>query len=110
MTTGLDEYQTQAMRCHVPDPIRLPAYGLGLTGEAGEVADLIKKHIGHGHELDVGKLKLELGDVLWYVTGLAQVLGLTLSEIAQANINKLERRYPAGWDPERSKNRATDDV
>jgi NTP pyrophosphatase (non-canonical NTP hydrolase) len=103
---ALDQYQEDAMRTHVSDPIRLPAYALGLSGEAGEVADLVKKHIGHGHDLDVNKLKLELGDVLWYIAGLAHVLGLTLSEVAEANVAKLKRRYPDGFSHEASKNRS----
>jgi NTP pyrophosphatase (non-canonical NTP hydrolase) len=94
---SIDFYQQSAMRFHVPDPVRLAAYGLGIAGEAGECADLIKKHIGHGHPLDVVKLKLELGDVLWYVAGLAELAGLTLSEVASANLAKLEKRYPSGF-------------
>lgn len=93
----IDDYQTLAMRTHVADPVRLPAYALGVAGEAGEVADLVKKHIGHGHDLDVDKLANELGDVLWYVAGLAHVLGLTMSDIAQRNIDKLQKRYPDGF-------------
>lgn len=103
---ALNEYQDEAMRTHVEDPIRLPAYSLGLAGEAGEVCDLIKKHLGHGHELDKEKVKLELGDVLWYVAGLAHVLGFSLSEVAAANILKLKRRYPNGFSQEASKNRS----
>ncbi len=101
----LNEYQELAMRTHVPDPVRLAAYGLGLAGESGEVCDLIKKHIGHGHDLDLGKVREELGDVLWYLAGLAEVLGLNLSDIAQTNIAKLARRYPDGFSHEASRNR-----
>ncbi len=93
----LDAYQQAAMRFHVPDPVRLAAYALGIAGEAGEVADLVKKHIGHGHPLDVEKLKRELGDVLWYVAGLAELHGIKLSEVATANMLKLETRYPNGF-------------
>ena len=50
-----------------------------------------KKHVGHGHALDVDAIKKELGDVLWYVAGIATALGLDLSEVASANINKLKR-------------------
>lgn len=94
---SIDFYQESAARFHTPDPVRLAAYGLGIAGEAGECADLIKKHIGHGHPLDVEKLKLELGDVLWYVAGLATVCGLTLGDIATTNLAKLEKRYPNGF-------------
>lgn len=102
----LDEYQDEAQRTmNRTRDDDLPIFALGLAGEAGEVADLIKKHIGHGHDLDVNKLKLELGDCLWYIAGLAHVLGLNLSEIAQANITKLKKRYPNGFSHEASKNR-----
>lgn len=100
---NLDDYQRAAMRTHVDDgPVRLASYALGIAGEAGEVADLVKKHIGHGHPLDAVKLQNELGDVLWYIAGLAQVLGLSLSDVAQANIDKLLRRYPDGFSTEAS--------
>ncbi len=102
----LDDYQIRATRTMNRDVNDLAVFALGLAGEAGEVADLIKKHIGHGHDLDLRKVREELGDVLWYVAGLAQVLGLTLSEIAHENINKLERRYPEGFSHEASRNRS----
>lgn len=78
---------------------------MGLAGEAGETCDLLKKVIFHGHDLDKEKLKLELGDVLFYLTWLADVYGFQMSEIAQANITKLRARYPDGFDLEKSLNR-----
>ncbi|MBI5974887.1 nucleoside triphosphate pyrophosphohydrolase family protein [Staphylococcus canis] len=78
---------------------------LGLNGEAGEVADIIKKHFYHEHPLDVEALKKELGDVLWYIATCATTLNVSLDEIAQMNIEKLEKRYPNGFNPEDSKNR-----
>lgn len=70
---------------------------LGLAGEAGEVADLLKKSLFHGHQVDPATLRKELGDVLWYIAALATMSGLTLEEIAAANIEKLRRRYPQGF-------------
>lgn len=69
---------------------------LGLCGEAGEVADKVKKVIrdrggSFDHEV-IEALKLELGDVLWYVTQLASELGLELDAIATANLDKLASR------------------
>lgn len=84
----------------------LSVYALGLTGEAGEVADLIKKHVGHGHALDGDKLLLELGDVLWYIAALANVAGWSLEEVAEANAKKLQKRYPNGFSREASLARA----
>ena len=78
---------------------------MGLNGEAGEVIDLVKKHLFHNHELDKDKLKLELGDVLWYLAEAAEALGISLEDIAISNIDKLKRRYPEGFDFEKSINR-----
>jgi NTP pyrophosphatase (non-canonical NTP hydrolase) len=75
---------------------------LGLAGEAGEVADLIKKGIFHQKGLDKENLKKELGDVLWYLTALCSDLGLSLEEVMQHNIKKLKARYPEGYDPQRA--------
>lgn len=104
-----DEYQKQARRTQNPDVRGIKALNnaaLGLTGEAGEVADLIKKHIFHGHELDQNKIVNELGDILWYVCQAADALQVSLETIAKANITKLRHRYPEGFDSEKSKNRA----
>jgi len=84
-----------------------PAYylsglALGLVGESGEVADLIKKVVAHGHPLDAEKLAQELGDVLWYLAVTADALGFSLDEIANRNITKLRARYPNGFSPGRS--------
>jgi NTP pyrophosphatase (non-canonical NTP hydrolase) len=73
---------------------------LGLTGEAGEVAEKFKKIIrdkeGLMSESDVVEITKELGDVLWYVSNLASDLGVDLSEVANANINKLFSRKERG--------------
>lgn len=78
---------------------------LGITGEAGEVADLIKKHVFHGHDLDRGEIVKELGDVCWYVALLASSIGVGLDEILERNIEKLKRRYPEGFSSVASINR-----
>ena len=70
---------------------------MGVAGEAGEVADMIKKHLGHGHDLDRDKLIKELGDCLWYTATLAKLIGCTLSDVAQQNVEKLAKRYPGGF-------------
>lgn len=78
---------------------------LGLAGEAGEVVDIAKKWFGQGHPLDLGKVKNELGDVLWYISALACSLDISLEEIATANVEKLRKRYPNGFSVEASLNR-----
>ena len=91
----LDEYQKQAARTGAG--ISLPVATLGLAGEAGEVCELIKKHMGHGAGLDLDRVCEELGDVLWYVSSLASLFGLTMDQVAEANIAKLQKRYPDGF-------------
>lgn len=104
----LNDYQQAAERTakhtHDVDSMekRLTNFGLGLAGEAGEVADLIKKHIFHHQPLDQDKLKREIGDVLWYIAMLSTTMGTTLSDIAELNIAKLMARYPDGFDAKRS--------
>lgn len=79
---------------------------LGLSGESGECADLVKKHLFQGHLLDREKLVLELGDVLWYIAETASGLGVSLEEVASRNLEKLHRRYGGNrFSAERSKNR-----
>ena len=77
----------------------------GLAGEVGELCDHYKKHKHQGHDLDYNHMAEEAGDVLWYLAEIADALGLTLEDIARRNIDKLRKRYPDGFDPERSRNR-----
>lgn len=105
----LDEYQMDASRTMsnpVLNPQSLAIGGLGIAGEAGEVADYIKKVVGHGHELDREKLVSEVGDCLWYCAYLATLLDVPLSRIAEMNQEKLRKRYPNGFSSERSQNRS----
>jgi NTP pyrophosphatase (non-canonical NTP hydrolase) len=84
----------------------LGVLGLGISGEAGEVADEIKKYVGHGHWKDGFDMPKELGDVLWYVATICQALDLDMGEVAEKNIAKLRARYPQGFSTEASKTRA----
>lgn len=77
----------------------------GCCGESGELIDHYKKAKFQGHSLDKDKLIKEAGDVLWYLSCLADGLGVSLEEIASQNIQKLLDRYPDGFDPNRSINR-----
>ncbi len=104
----LAEFQAAAVRTWQPvdhGPGDLAYLGLGLMGEAGEVAEHIKKHFRHGHGLDEVHLQAELGDVLWYAAVLADVLGLDLGRVASGNVAKLKARYPDGFSEERSRTR-----
>ena len=83
---------------------------LGMGGESGEVLDLIKKNIFHGHELDIEEVAEEIGDVAWYVAVASHAIGYTLGDIFQMNVDKLMKRYPDGFDKARSINREEENV
>jgi len=71
---------------------------LGLTSEAGELADcLIKKDFYNKPHQD---WEGELGDCLHYILAIAYLRGISLESIVDNNINKLKRRYPSGWTPD----------
>ena len=78
---------------------------MGLCGESGEVIDIVKKHLHHGHELDKKHIFEELGDVMWYIAELCTTLDFKLEDVMIANIEKLKKRYPEGFSKERSINR-----
>ena len=75
---------------------------LGLCGESGEVADLLKKHRMQGHPFDREKFAKELGDVAWYLAEAATALDMDLETILQMNLEKLKRRYPDSFNVEKS--------
>lgn len=108
-----DEYQELALRTASPESLvnsatTLNAAALGLNGEAGEIADHVKKVMYHGHPLDEAtrdKIAKEIGDILWYCALGAKAIGMPLAEIATMNVDKLKKRYPEGFSSERSLNR-----
>ena len=104
----LNEYQTLAQRTSRKDidqDNHLMNAMLGLSGEVGECCDLVKKHYFQDGRDILESLKDELGDVLWYVVEAASAVGWDLEEIAQHNVNKLRKRYPAGFEADRSLHR-----
>lgn len=78
---------------------------MGMSGESNEILEHFKKYRWHGHELNVEELIDELGDVLFYVVAMMNALNLDASEIMLNNHNKLTKRYPDGFDANRSINR-----
>ena len=78
---------------------------LGLCGESGEVIDHVKKHLFQGHELDKEYIKDECSDVLWYIVEILEGVGYTLDETMTHNIKKLQKRYPKGFEANKSINR-----
>ena len=75
---------------------------MGLCGESGEAIDIVKKWLAQGHGLDKEKLAKELGDIAWYLAETAYALEIPLEDIFRGNIQKLKKRYPEGFDSERS--------
>ena len=75
---------------------------MGLCGESGEAIDIVKKWMAQGHELDKERLKKELGDIAWYLAEAATALDVPLEDVFQANIDKLKKRYPDGFETTRS--------
>ena len=110
----INEYQTAALRTAQTDKLTarelLLNSVLGLCGESGEVADLLKKYRFQGHDLDLDHVAKELGDISWYLAVGAYAIGLDLESIFRMNKEKLEARYPDGFSADRSLHRAKNDV
>lgn len=105
---NIDEYKEKVKRTMNKDLTRSESISMlcmGLSGETGELVDMMKKSIYHGHEFDKNNTVKEIGDILWYLINLCNELSLDVHEIMDRNIEKLQRRYPEGFDQERSKNR-----
>lgn len=83
---------------------------LGLSGEAGEFTDMIKKWIFHEKPLDVVHAEKELGDIMWYVAMICESFGWKLEDIMQMNVDKLKTRYPDGFNVDHANNRKEGDV
>lgn len=111
----INEYQNEAMRTaanmnHESDEQMLLNGVMGLAGESGECVDMMKKYLFQGHELDKEHMAKELGDVSWYIALSAHALGYDLETIFQMNVDKLRKRYPNGFEQERSLHRENGDV
>jgi len=93
---SFDQYQESTQKTAIyPKDQALEYLALGLNGEAGEVAEKVKKHIRDGKKLDEDFAK-ELGDVLWYLTRLVDELNAEMEYVAQANLDKLLDRKERG--------------
>lgn len=109
----INEYQQLAMRTSnktLNAELHLLNGALGLCGESGEVADMVKKNWMQGHPLDLEHIAKELGDICWYIAEAATAIGYDLETIMQMNIDKLKARYPEGFDTERSLHRQKGDI
>lgn len=98
---NFNEYQLACRRTANPNLTvkeSLINWALGLAGESGEYIELVKKEFFHKRPYTLEEAKKELGDVLYYLAQCAHSNGLTLDDIAQANVEKLKARYPNGFE------------
>ena len=105
---NFSEYQELANRTANPAEDvdqRLLLWTVALAGEVGEFANIVKKKVGHGHEITKETLADEIGDCLWYISAICTLMDIELDDVANGNIEKLMRRYPAGFSQEASQNR-----
>ena len=97
--------------CNIP-PLITAAFGL--TAEAGEFTEVVKKIILQGkpyNEDNVFHMKRELGDICWYIAQACMALDTSFDEIMEMNVEKLKARYPGGeFDVHKSENRAEGDL
>ena len=110
----INEYQKAALRTANSEkmtPNDLMTNGvMGLCGESGECVDMVKKFLFQGHELDREHMAKELGDVCWYLAVTAHGIGYDLETIMQMNVDKLKKRYPNGFEAEKSIHRTDGDI
>ena len=110
---NINDYQALAMTTLNPALSRkevLINSVMGLCGESGEAIDIVKKWLAQGHELDKEHLAKELGDIAWYLAEAATALDIPLEDILQANLDKLKKRYPVGFEIRRSLTRLEGDL
>ena len=103
---------TAELHDRVNIPLLLTA-AIGMSSENGEFSEIVKKCVFQGKEFNEGEryhMKRELGDILWYLANAATALGYTLEQVMHENIEKLEARYPNGFEVFRSENRAEGDL
>lgn len=81
----------------------------GMSGEVGEIHSIYQK-VYQGHKMDPWHIKKEVGDLLWFVAEFCTAWGWRLEDVMEENIDKLRKRYPDGFEVERSLNRKEGDI
>ncbi|KAF0426942.1 nucleoside triphosphate pyrophosphohydrolase family protein [Pediococcus acidilactici] len=89
-----NEYQKKANKTLLGNEQVLTNCALGLAGESGQVVNLVKNYTFRGADLDKEQLTKEMGDVLWYLSQVAQWADIPFEEVAEKNIKNLAKRYP----------------
>ena len=90
----INDYQKLANRTLYGNEQVLTNLALGLASESGEVVDIVKKYAFQGHELDEKMMSKKIGDVLWYLSQIAEWNNLDFDKVARENIEQLKQRYP----------------
>ena len=94
-------------------PERILTADIGISAEGGEFAEIVKKCIFQGKPMDDNAqyhMKRELGDIIWYIAQACIALNISLEDVIDTNIQKLEARYPEGFESFRSENRSEGDI
>jgi NTP pyrophosphatase (non-canonical NTP hydrolase) len=86
----------EIIRQLTPQQAHLLHMAVGVSGEAGELLDAIKKHCVYQKPINMENVMEEAGDILFYLTGILNELDMTIEQCIQANMDKLSRRYPNG--------------
>lgn len=96
---SFNQYQKAALRTakRVNEQFDLTHAALGLSGEAGEFADCVKKHTVYQRPLNRINAIEEIGDILWFCAFACETLGVSMAEVADQNIFKLSMRYPEAY-------------
>jgi len=106
---SLSEYQKICLKTAKKDKDKVREifnWGLGIAGEAGDVASCIKKTHAHGNDQRIGTRE-NLGDTMWYLAMICNFYGWNLNEILNENIQKLQKRYPKGFSHKRAQRGGT---
>ena len=108
---NLSEYQKESCETFKPnngitdDQIRMVNWALGITGESGELANMIKHVVFHNEDVPIQEAAKEIGDILWYLAALCTTLNIDLGVCAELNLAKLKHRHGRSFSFDRSKDR-----
>lgn len=96
MTLALAKDGQDIINDLTPEKADLLHMAVGVSGEAGELLDAVKKAVIYNKEMDLENIIEELGDLEFYMSKIRQIVGVTREEILQRNIDKLSVRYAKG--------------
>jgi NTP pyrophosphatase (non-canonical NTP hydrolase) len=109
LTTESNDFESIYNRMEERKIIRLLHAFMGMSTEAGEALDAIKKHLFYGKELDEINLIEELGDALWYISVAINALGTSYEQVMERNLAKLKKRYGEKFNEQSANNRNLDE-